>query len=213
VTVLLLIRHAVTDVTGKRLSGRAPGIHLSPEGRRQAESLAERLSAVPIAALYSSPLERCAETAGVIGERRGLTVQLLPQLEEVAYGQWTGRPLAQLTRTSLWTKIQQSPSSVRFPEGETLGEVQGRAVDALEGIAARHRRGVVAAVSHADVIRLVLAHYAGVHLDLFQRLIVNPASVSAIGLGDRVPRILRMNDTGSLDGMGAPRGRAPKKGS
>jgi probable phosphoglycerate mutase len=213
VTVLLLIRHAVTDVTGKRLSGRTPGIHLSPEGRRQAEALAERLSAVPIAALYSSPLERCAETAGAIGEGRRLTVQLLPQLEEVAYGRWTGRPLAQLSRTTLWTKIQGSPSSVRFPEGETLGEVQRRAVDALDGVAARHPRGVVAAVSHADVIRLVLAHYAGVHLDLFQRLIVSPASVSAVALGDRVPRILRMNDTGTLDGLGAPRKRASKKGS
>lgn len=212
-TVLLLIRHAVTDVTGKRLSGRTPGVHLSPDGRRQAEALAERLSAVPIAALYASPLERCVETAEVIGERRGLGVQLLPQLEEVAYGRWTGRPLAQLVRTSLWTKIQQSPSSVRFPEGETLAEVQRRAVDALEGVAGRHPRGVVAAVSHADVIRLVLAHYAGVHLDLFQRLIVSPASVSAVALGDRVPRILRMNDTGTLDGMGTSRTRASKRGS
>lgn len=212
-TVLLLIRHAVTDVTGKRLSGRTPGIHLSSDGREQAEALAERLSTVPIAAIYSSPLERCAETAEPIAKRKRLTVQLLPQLEEVAYGRWTGRPLAQLTRTSLWTAIQQSPSGVRFPDGETLGEVQRRAVDALEGLAARHPRGVVAAVSHADVIRLVLAHYAGVHLDLFQRLIVSPASVSAVALGDRVPRILRMNDTGTLDGMGSRRRHAPKKGS
>src|SRR5439155_24010685 len=134
----------------------------------------ERLSAVPIAALYSSPLERCAETAGVIGEGRGLTVQLLPQLEEVAYGRWTGRPLAQLTRTSLWTKIQQSPSSVRFPEGETLGEVQRRAVEALDGAAARHRRGVLAAVSHPDVSRRVRAHYAARPLDLHRQLIVAP---------------------------------------
>jgi probable phosphoglycerate mutase len=203
VTILLLIRHALTDFTGKRLSGSTPGIHLSAEGKAQAEHLAERVSTLPISALYASPLERCTETALAIGAGRGLTVQALPELEEVGYGRWTGRPLAQLARTALWKKVQHSPSSVRFPGGETLSEVQRRAVTALDGIAERHPRATVAAVTHADVIRLTLAHYAGVHIDLFQRLIVSPASVSAVVLGDRIPRILRINDTGTLSDLSA----------
>jgi len=203
VTILLLIRHALTDFTGKRLSGSTPGIHLSAEGKAQAEHLAERVSTLPISALYTSPLERCMETALAIGARRALTVRALPELEEVGYGRWTGRPLAQLARTALWKKVQHSPSSVRFPGGETLGEVQRRAVTALDGIVERHPRATVAAVTHADVIRLTLAHYAGVHIDLFQRLIVSPSSVSAVVLGDRIPRILRINDTGTVSDLAA----------
>jgi probable phosphoglycerate mutase len=202
---LLLIRHAVTGVTGKRLSGAAPGIHLSEEGRLQASRLSDRLAPLRLSGVYSSPLERCTETAEAIAAPRGLQVQALPDLVEVGYGTWTGKPLAQLARTALWKRIQQSPSSVRFPGGETLTEVQRRCVAALDALAVRHR-GMVAVVSHADVIRLAVAHYAGVHLDLFQRIIVSPASVTVIGLGDRIPRILRMNDTGSLDDFRSRRG-------
>jgi probable phosphomutase (TIGR03848 family) len=209
-TLLLLIRHAVTEVTGKRLSGATPGIHLSDEGRSQAAELSERLAPLRLSGIYTSPLERCAETAEAIAAPRGLEVQELEDLIEVGYGTWTGRPLAQLARTALWKRIQQSPSSVRFPSGETLTEVQRRCVAALDGLAVRHPRAMVAAVSHADVIRLAVAHYAGVHLDLFQRIIVSPASVTVIGLGDRIPRIIRMNDTGSLDDLaGPPRSRRP----
>jgi probable phosphoglycerate mutase len=201
VTLLLLVRHAVTDVTGKRLSGNQPGLHLSDRGRAQAGELSERLRAVPLAAVYSSPLERCMETAEIIAAGRSLPVQLVARVREVEYGRWTGRPIAQLAKTALWKRIQHSPSSIRFPDGETLTDVQRRSTEALEELATRHRRKIVAVVSHADVIRMVLAHYAGVHLDLFQRLIVSPASVSAVLLGDRVPRILRMNDTGTLDDL------------
>jgi probable phosphomutase (TIGR03848 family) len=193
VTLLLLVRHAVTDVTGSRLSGSTPGIHLSEQGRVQAKDLAERLAPLRISAVFASPLERCVETAEV--------VERVAALEEVGYGRWTGKSLSQLARTALWKKVQNAPSSVRFPDGETLVEAQLRGVGALEAIAARHPRGTVLAVSHADIIRLSLAHYAGVHLDLFQRLIVSPASVSAVLLGDRVPRILRMNDTGTLEDL------------
>jgi probable phosphomutase (TIGR03848 family) len=206
VTLLLLIRHAVTEVTGKRLSGATPGIHLSEEGRAQAARLSERLAPLRLSGVYASPLERCTETAEAIAAPRGLEVQTLPDLVEVGYGTWTGRPLAQLARTALWKRIQQSPSSVRFPGGEALSEVQWRCVAALDGLAVRHPRGLVAAVSHADVIRLAVAHYAGVHLDLFQRIIVSPASITVIGLGDRIPRIIRMNDTGSLDDFTSRRG-------
>jgi probable phosphomutase (TIGR03848 family) len=212
VALLLLIRHALTQATGKRLSGRAPGIHLSDEGRKQAEELAGRLSAVPLAAVYASPLERCAETAEAIAFPRGLAVLTVPELTEVDYGRWTGRSMPRLVRTTLWTKVQQSPSSVTFPEGEGLIDTQRRSVAALEEIAGRHPRSVVGVVSHADVIRLVLAHYAGLHIDLFQRLIVSPASVSAVALGDRIPRIVRMNDTGGLEDL-ARRTRPRRRGA
>jgi probable phosphomutase (TIGR03848 family) len=201
VALLLLIRHALTQATGRRLSGRAPGIHLSDEGHRQAEQLAGRLDPLPLTAVYTSPLERCLETAQAIAGPRGLTVRAALDLTEIDYGKWTGRSMAQLVRTALWKKVQQSPSSVTFPDGEGLVDAQRRSVAALEEIAAKHPRGTVAVVSHADVIRLVLAHYAGLHVDLFQRLIVSPASVSAIGLGDRIPRIIRINDTGVLDDL------------
>jgi probable phosphoglycerate mutase len=210
VTLLFLVRHALTDATGTRLSGATPGVHLSEAGRAQAQGLAERLAPVPLATICSSPLERCMETADAIAGPRGLKIHEDPALLEVGYGRWTGRPLAQLARTALWKRVQQSPSSVRFPGGETLREVQERAVAALHEVAARHPRGTVAAVTHADVIRLVLAHFAGVHLDLFQRLIVSPASVSVVGLGDRIPRLLRMNDTGTLEDL-APK-RPPRQG-
>jgi probable phosphoglycerate mutase len=207
--LLVLIRHAVTEATGRRLSGTMPGIHLSQEGRAQAGRLAERLAPLRLSALYASPLERCVETATAIANLRGLPVLAMPELEEVGYGRWTGRSFAQLTRTALWKKIQQSPSSVRFPGGETLVEAQRRAVSALEALGARHAQGTVGVVSHADLIRLALAHFAGVHIDLFQRIVVSPASVSAILLGDRIPRILRINDTGSLDDLAVrPRRRA-----
>jgi probable phosphomutase (TIGR03848 family) len=198
VALLLLIRHALTASTGKRLTGQAPGVHLSDDGVTQAAGLAERLRRVRLAALYSSPLERCLETAGALAAGRRLDVFPEPGVLEVGYGRWTGRPLAQLVKTDLWRDVQRAPGSVRFPGGETLAEVQLRAVGALDAIASKHPRKVVGVVSHADVIRLAVAHYAGVHVDLFQRLIVSPASVSAIALGDGVPRILRLNDTGSF---------------
>jgi probable phosphomutase (TIGR03848 family) len=210
-TILLLIRHAVTDVTGKRLSGQAPGIHLSPKGEEQALRLADRLRPVRLAGLYASPLERCVETARPIAESKGLQTSTVPELEEVGYGRWTGRSIAQLTRTSLWKRVHQNPSAMRFPGGESLPDVQRRSVVALEAIAGRHPHGSVAVVTHADVIRLVLAHYAGVHLDLFQRLIVSPASVSGIAIGDGVPRILRMNDTGTLTDLEARRPKTPRR--
>jgi probable phosphomutase (TIGR03848 family) len=213
-TLLLLVRHALTEATGRRLSGSLPGVHLSEEGRRQAAELAERFAGLRVTEVLSSPLERCLETARPIADRHGLPVVTVGDLEEVGYGRWAGRSIAQLTRTRLWRRLHEAPSAVRFPGGETLAEAQRRAVAVLEEAAARSPRGVVVAVTHADLIRLALAHYAGVHLDLFQRLTVSPASVSAVVLGDRIPRILRVNDTGSLqDLVGRERpGTSPSSG-
>lgn len=210
-TLLFLIRHGVTDATGKRLTGWTPGVHLSERGREQAAALAERLGPVPFRAVYSSPIERCRETAEPIAAAKRLSVSTLEGVGEVRYGSWTNRPLAQLARTRLWRRVQQAPSSVRFPDGETLGEVQARAIDAVERIVAEHPRAAVALVSHGDVIRLLLAHFAGVHLDLFQRIVIEPTSVSIVAAGDGTPRILRTNDTGTLEGFGrVPRRRKVK---
>jgi probable phosphomutase (TIGR03848 family) len=210
--ILLLIRHAVTDSVGKRLTGRAPGIDLSPQGREQAGRLAKALSGIPLAGLYASPLERCIQTAEFIAAGRGVAVTPLPEVLEVDFGRWTGRPLAQLARTRLWREVQRSPGTVRFPGGESMTEAQRRAVDAINAIAARHRRGIVGVVSHGDVIRLALAHFAGVHIDLFQRLIVSPGSVSAVALERSEPRILAINHTiglGDLLGQGRGGQRRP----
>jgi probable phosphoglycerate mutase len=209
VTVVLLVRHGLTEATGRRLVGWSPGVHLSPAGRDQAERAAERLASLPIRAVYSSPLERCLETARPLASRLGLAVRRREALGEVRYGEWTGRSLAQLSRTALWRQVQMVPSNVRFPAGESFLEVQHRVVGELRRIVAAHPRALVAVYSHADVIKLVVAHLSGMHQDLFQRLVIEPASVSAIAVGDGVPRILRVNDTGDLAAL-QPRGR-PKR--
>ncbi len=207
VPLLLLIRHALTNRTGKELTGWAPEIHLSERGREQAGELAQEMTDIPIAAVYSSPLERCIETAGPIARERGLKVRVRAALGEVHYGDWEGRSLRQLARTKLWTVVQRSPSAARFPGGEGLLEVQARMVAATETITRRHRNGVVAIVSHGDPLRLLLAHFLGLHIDLFQRLALAPASVSAVHT-DGIPRILRVNGARSLDGLMPPARRA-----
>lgn len=199
--LLLLIRHAVTAQTGKRLYGRTPGIPLSEEGRRQAEILAERLAPVPLAAIYTSPMERCRETASALARGRGLRPQTVRDLNEVDYGDWTGRSFPQLRRSKRWAEVRSSPSTVTFPGGESLAGAQRRSVAALDDLAARHPRATIAAIAHGDVIRLALTHYAGVHLDLFQRVEVAPASLSAVALAPGSIRIVRVNDTGDLAGL------------
>jgi probable phosphomutase (TIGR03848 family) len=193
VTIFLLVRHAVTSHTGHKLTGWAPGVHLSEEGRKQAAGVAERLAQAPIRAIYSSPIERTYETAQAVAAKHRLDVQVLDDIGEVRYGKWTNRSLKSLAKTKLWTKVQRFPSAARFPEGETLREVQARAVAELERIQARHPKQLVCVVSHSDVIRLVVAHYLGVHIDLFQRIAIGPASVSAIAVGEEGPMVLSVN--------------------
>ncbi len=193
---LLLLRHASTEHTGKRLSGWTPGLHLSEQGIREARALADRLAPVEIHAVYSSPLERCLETAAAFAEPRGLKIETVEDVGEVRYGDWTGRELAQLAKEELWRVVQLHPSGARFPDGESLLEMQTRAVLACERLRAAHPEQTIAVFSHADVIKAVTAHYLGLHLDLFQRLVVGPASVTAIGFGP-VPHLLRLN---SIDG-------------
>lgn len=209
-TVLLLIRHGHTDAAGKHLTGWAPGVRLNARGREEAERLVERLDGVPVAAIYSSPLERCRQTAAPLAKARNLPVRVRRGLIEVDYGDWTGRSIRQARRTTLWRAVQHAPSAVRFPGGESLLEVQNRAVAEVRALAAAHRGRAVAVVSHADVIRLLVAHFAGMHADLLQRLIVDPGSVSVVSVGDQIPRLLKLNDTGDLSALRPPK-RARRK--
>jgi probable phosphomutase (TIGR03848 family) len=193
--LLLLLRHGVTEHTGARLSGWLPGVHLSDAGLRQARALAERLAPVPIDAVYASPLERCTETAAAVAEPRGLKVDTVEDLGEVRYGAWTGRTLKEVAKEPAWKVVQGNFSAARFPEGESIVELQARAVVAVERLREAHQGQTVAVVSHADVIKVIAGHYLGLPLDLCQRLVVSPASLTAFAFGP-VPYLLRLNDTG-----------------
>jgi probable phosphomutase (TIGR03848 family) len=203
-TRLVLVRHAVTAQTGPLLSGRTPGIDLSDKGREQAAALGERLAKLPISVVYASPIERTTQTAAAVAGHHGLEVQALPGVLEADYGEWTGGKIADLAKTDLWKTVQRAPSRARFPDGESLAEMQTRMVVALEEVITRHRGELVVVVSHADPIKAAIAHYTGVHLDLFQRIVVSPASVTVFELGAHGAAMLKCNDTGSLDELLPP---------
>lgn len=197
--IILLVRHGENNwVKEHRLAGWTPGVVLNDKGHNQAKTQAERLSILPITTIYSSPLERCMETAQHIAEPLELGVHLFPEMGEVRYGEWEGEPIKELSKLKEWHTIQHVPSRFEFPQGESLRGVQTRAVDAIECLAAKHSDEMVIVVSHADVIKLTLAHYLGMHIDLFQRIVVSPASVSALMLGKGSVRVLRINDDGPL---------------
>jgi probable phosphomutase (TIGR03848 family)/uncharacterized repeat protein (TIGR03847 family) len=197
----LLIRHAVNDYvkTGK-LAGWTPGVHLNEHGRTQAAALGQRLAHIPIEALYTSPLERTVETAQAILEHHPhLQMQMLDDLGEVRYGAWQGVELSKLAQRKLWRNVQLFPSRVDFPGGEAMREAQRRAVNAIETLNERHPRQTVAVVSHSDIIKMILAHYLGMHLDMFQRIEVGPASLSILRLGGwGRPLLVQINETSYL---------------
>ena len=203
---ILLVRHGQNDWVNKnRLAGWIPGVHLNEEGQKQAEHLAERLSHLPVKALYSSPLERCLETAETVARSHNLEIIPLDEVGEVRYGKWEGEKIKKLAKKKAWHAVQHFPSRFRFPDGESLLEVQQRAVAAIESLNSRHMKEMIVVVSHADVIKLVLAHYLGTHIDLFQRIGISPASVSVLALGELGGvRVLRINDQGPLQPPPAP---------
>jgi len=203
-TTLVLARHAVTEQTGPMLTGRAPGVDLSEDGRKQAAALAERLADLPVAAVYASPIERTAQTAAAVAGRHGLAVHSLPGALEADYGEWTGGKLADLAKTDLWKTVQRAPSRARFPGGESMTEMQARIVGCLEAVVADHPGDIVVVVSHADPIKAAIAHYTGLHLDQFQRIVVSPASVTAFQLSAHGAALVKCNDTGSLDELRPP---------
>jgi probable phosphoglycerate mutase len=208
-TTLFLIRHGLTAVTGSRLYGRTPGIHLDERGRRQAAALVERFEGVRLTAVYSSPLERCVETLEPLAAARRLEIRPSNALIEMDAGEWTGRTLPSLRRTKLWNTVQRNPSRFHFPAGESFLEAQARVLDEIERIVTRHPRGLVLVGTHGDLVRVLISHFTGAHLDQFQRVMVDPASVSVVHLADGVPRILLVNDTGGLHRFSAHRDRSP----
>ena len=200
-TVVLLVRHGTTPTTGKMLPGRAGGLHLSEKGRAQAYAAAERIALLgkAPAAVYASPLERTRETAAPIARALGLRVRTAPGLVEVDVGQWTEKPLTRLYRTREWPTVQRWPGGFRFPGGESFAEMSVRAMDAVLGLVADHPGKTIVAVSHADPIKAIVAASAGMPIDLMQRLVVSPCSISAILFTAGGPVVLSVNSTGSLD--------------
>jgi probable phosphomutase (TIGR03848 family) len=200
VTTVILLRHGRTtaNATGV-LAGWTPGVRLDDAGTAQVQAVAQRLAVVPLAAVVSSPLERCQQTAGAVVEGRALELQTDDRLGEARYGDWTGRPIKELVKDPMWKVVQQHPSAAVFPGagGEGLAQTQARAVAAVrEWNAKLGPDAVWLACSHGDVIKAVLADALGVHLDQFQRIVVDPASLSVVTYTDTRPFVVRVNDTG-----------------
>ena len=199
--LVLLIRHGENEFTRTgKLAGWTAGVSLNEPGRQQAEGLVARLKGVPIKFIYSSPLERAQETAAPLAAALKLPVTVAPGLGEVKYGQWTGKSLKVLGRTKLWKVVQQLPSAMQFPDGETMRGAQLRMVDAIDEIVRRHPspKAVLALFTHSDPIKLAVAHYLGVPLDLFQRIMIGTASVTVLRLGHGQPSLVKLNDTGPM---------------
>lgn len=180
--VILLIRHGENEYVKKgRLAGRKAGVHLNEHGRAQARALARGLAKLPLKAVYSSPLERTMETAAPLAEQFKLDVIPRDGLLEVDYGSWQDKTLKQLARRKLWKTVQQAPSQATFPEGETFAGAQLRIAEELTALCQMHSpKDLIACVGHSDMIKLAVAYYLGLPLDLFQRLVVQPASVSTL---------------------------------
>lgn len=192
---ILLIRHGENDfVKQDRLPGRLPGIHLNEHGQAQAAALAESLQKLPIRAIYASPLERAVETATPSAQALNLEIQLRPGLLDTNVGEWEGLLFKHLRKLPLWKQVQQQPSEVRFPGGESFLELQERLVGEIEAIRAAHKRNdMVAVVFHCDPIKLALAHYIGLPLNSFQKLMVSPGSVSVLMVGRSATYLVALN--------------------
>lgn len=193
---VLLVRHGQTPTTGTVLPGRAPGLHLSDAGRSQAERVAERLTPVKPAAVYTSPLERARETVEPTERALELTAFVEPALIECDFGDWTGQELSKLARLKQWRTVQSAPSTFRFPSGESFVELQTRMIALMERLRREHAGQTVACFSHADPIKALLTHALGTHLDHFQRVDVGTGSISVIDWPSRgAPVVRSVNST------------------
>ena len=199
-TTIVLVRHGENDWVNKhRLAGWIPGVHLNENGHKQAQAAAERLAHLPVTAVYSSPVTRCMETAAYIAQTHTLDIIKLEAVGEVRYGKWEGKKIKKLAKKKSWMTVQFFPSRMTFPGGEALRDVQSRSIQALETLSQQHPDDLIIVVSHADLIKLVMAHYLGVHIDLFQRIVISPASATVLSLHPfGGVRILRLNDDGPL---------------
>jgi len=200
VTTVLLVRHGLTALTGPVLAGRTPGVDLDERGRTQAAAVAQRLAGVAVQAIVSSPLERCVQTAEFIAKERDLTVETDARLIECGYGDWTGQEINKLAKDPLWKVVQAHPSAVTFPGegGEAMRDAQVRAVDAVRSWNTKLGADAIwVACSHADIIKSVVADALGMHLDAFQRIVIDPCSVTVISYTALRPFVVRVNDTGT----------------
>lgn len=198
-TTVVLVRHGLTHLTGPVLAGWTPGLHLDERGEKQAAAVAERLRPLPLTAVVSSPLDRCLDTAAAILAGRDIELQVDERLGECRYGDWTGRPLKELGKDPLWKVVQAHPSAVVFPgpEGEALRDTQVRAVAAVRDWNSRLGPDATwLACSHGDVIKAIVADAMGLHLDQFQRIMIDPCSVTVIRYTELRPFVVRVNDTG-----------------
>jgi probable phosphoglycerate mutase len=196
-TLVLLVRHGQTATTGTVLPGRAKGLHLADTGRAQAQAAADRIGALDrIDAVYASPLERTRETAAPIAAASGQKVQIAKGLLECDFGDWTGKKLSLLRKKPEWSTVQNRPSTFRFPGGESFAEMQLRIWNELERLVAAHPGQRVVAVSHADPIKAAVAMATGVHLDLFQRIVISPCSITPLLFTPGGPIVLAVNSTG-----------------
>jgi probable phosphoglycerate mutase len=193
VTTICYVRHGSTPTTGKILPGRARGLHLSEAGTAEATDTAGRFAGVPVAAVYTSPLERARETAAPITKLTGRAARVDRGLVECDFGEWTGLELSKLSKLPEWRAVQRYPSGFRFPGGESFVELQSRLVDTADRYRAKHAGEVIVAVSHADCIKAVLASALGVPLDLFQRIMVGTCSTSVVAYGSTGPMVLAVN--------------------
>lgn len=198
-TLILLVRHGQTPTTGKILPGRAPGLYLSEHGVEQAQRVAERLAELPVTAIYSSPMERTKQTAEPTAERFGLPVVEESGLLEGDFGDWTGAELTALMKLPEWKTVQHQPDQFRFPNGESFAEIRDRMAATLEKLRGQHPGGTVVCFSHADPIRIAVADALATPLNRFQRISINPCSVSAIAYqtqaADSEPSVLTVNST------------------
>lgn len=197
-TTYLLVRHAATDFSNLAIAGRTAKIHLSPEGRRQAERLRDVLHPQPVA-IYSSPLERAVETARILAAGHSLRVRTEEFLAEVDYGEWTGFSFAELKDDERWQAFNSFRGTTRIPGGESAVGVQERMMAGLERLQLRHPDQVIALVTHLEPIRLAVCHYAGVPIDLSLRIAIEPASVSAVAISRREIQILGLNHTAGIE--------------
>lgn len=198
-TRFLLIRHAMNDAVGKRLAGRMDGVHLNGQGRAQAQELAGRLAGLSITAVYSSPLHRALETAAPLAASLRLETLVDKDLLEIDFGLWTNAAYEDLQKQLRFQRFNTFRSGTAIPGGEFMAEAQLRIVRSLNKLCDKHPGETVAAVSHADMIKAAIAYYAGIHLDMFHRIEISPASVSIVEIGPDTARILLVNHRGMID--------------
>jgi len=198
-TRFLLVRHAAIDAHGRSLPGRTPGVHLNAQGRLQAQALAQRIAGSPVSAVYSSPLERAVETADPIAKLLGLETAVSEEFLELGFGDWTGSDIADIAELPAFQRFNSFRSCAPVPGGEFMLQAQARMVAGLDALRARHAQAHVVVVSHGDMIKAAIAHYAGIPLDLFQRIEISPASISTVELDAAAVRILAVNATGAAE--------------